>query len=40
VIAGRGGSGLILSDYGEGESIGVDIEKKEIMLRAFVEADR
>jgi len=31
--------GFILSDYGEGEAIGVELEKKRIMLDAFLEAD-
>ncbi len=31
--------GFILSDYGQGEAIGVDIEKKKIMLDAFLSAD-
>jgi hypothetical protein len=31
--------GFILSDYGEGEAIGVEPEKKRIMLDAFLEAD-
>ena len=30
--------GFILSDYGDGESIGVPIEKKQVMLEAFLEA--
>ena len=32
--------GFILSDYGDGEAIGVAIEKKRIMLDAFTECDR
>jgi uroporphyrinogen-III decarboxylase len=32
--------GFILSDYGDGEAIGVAPEKKQIMLDAFLEADR
>ncbi len=32
--------GFILSDYGDGEAIGVPIEKKKIMLDAFMKADR
>lgn len=31
--------GFILSDYGDGRAIGVPIEKKRIMLDAFLEAD-
>lgn len=31
--------GFILADYGEGEAIGVELEKKQIMLAAFLEAD-
>lgn len=31
--------GFILSDYGDGAAIGVPLEKKEIMLQAFLEAD-
>lgn len=31
--------GFILSDYGDGEAIGVPIEKKHIMLDAFLKAD-
>ncbi len=31
--------GFILSDYGDGEAIGVPIEKKQIMLEAFREFD-
>jgi len=31
--------GFILSDYGEGQAIGVAPEKKRIMLEAFLEAD-
>lgn len=31
--------GFVLSDYGDGEAIGVPIEKKQIMLAAFLEAD-
>lgn len=32
--------GLILGDYGDGEAIGVSLEKKEWMLAAFQAADR
>jgi hypothetical protein len=32
--------GFILSDYGDGEAIGVDAEVKRCMLDAFLEADR
>jgi len=32
--------GFILSDYGDGRAIGVDVEKKQIMLEAFYKADR
>ena len=32
-------SDFILSDYGEGEAIGAELEKKQIMLDAFLEAD-
>jgi uroporphyrinogen decarboxylase len=31
--------GFILSDYGDGQAIGVEIEKKHIMLEAFLEGD-
>ena len=31
--------GFILSDYGDGEAIGVPLEKKQVMLQAFLEAD-
>jgi len=31
--------GFILSDYGDGEAIGVSLEKKQIMLEAFLRAD-
>lgn len=31
--------GFILSDYGDGAAIGVELEKKQIMLDAFLEAD-
>ena len=31
--------GFVLSDYGDGEAIGVPIEKKQNMLAAFLEAD-
>lgn len=31
--------GFILSDYGDGAAIGVPVEKKRIMLEAFLEAD-
>jgi hypothetical protein len=33
------GGGFILSDYGDGQAIGVELEKKRIMLDAFLEAD-
>ncbi len=32
--------GFILSDYGDGQAIGVPIEKKQVMLEAFLRADR
>ena len=32
--------GFILSDYGDGAAIGVPIEKKMVMLKAFQDADR
>ncbi len=32
--------GFILSDYGDGQAIGVPLEKKQVMLRAFLDADR
>jgi uroporphyrinogen decarboxylase len=32
--------GFILSDYGDGEAIGVPVEKKQVMLDAFLAADR
>jgi len=31
--------GFILSDYGDGRAIGVDLQKKQIMLNAFLKAD-
>lgn len=31
--------GFVLSDYGDGEAIGVPLWKKEVMLQAFLEAD-
>lgn len=31
--------GFILSDYGDGDAIGVESHKKEIMLKAFLDAD-
>jgi len=31
--------GFILSDYGDGQAIGVELEKKQIMLEAFLGAD-
>lgn len=31
--------GFILSDYGDGRAIGVELEKKEAMLKAFLDAD-
>ena len=31
--------GFILSDYGDGQAIGVELEKKQIMLEAFLEID-
>jgi hypothetical protein len=31
--------GFILSDYGDGRAIGVELEKKQIMLEAFLEVD-
>jgi hypothetical protein len=31
--------GFILSDYGDGRAIGVEVEKKQVMLEAFLEAD-
>ena len=31
--------GFVLSDYGDGQAIGVPVEKKEIMLQAFLDAD-
>jgi hypothetical protein len=31
--------GFVLEDYGEGEAIGVELEKKRIMLDAFLDAD-
>jgi hypothetical protein len=33
------GGGFILSDYGDGNAIGVSTETKQIMLEAFLEAD-
>ncbi len=32
--------GFILSDYGDGQAIGVPLEKKQVMLEAFLAADR
>lgn len=32
--------GFILSDYGDGEAIGVSVESKQVMLDAFLRADR
>ncbi len=32
--------GFILSDYGDGQAIGVPLEKKQMMLEAFLAADR
>lgn len=32
--------GFVLSDYGDGRAIGVPLEKKQIMLEAFLRADR
>ena len=32
--------GFVLSDYGDGQAIGVPLEKKQIMLDAFLAADR
>ncbi len=37
---GTESGGFILSDYGDGQAIGVPIEKKQIMLDAFMQADR
>jgi len=31
--------GFVLSDYEDGESIGITFEKKQIMLNAFLEGD-
>ena len=31
--------GFILIDYGDGAAIGVDLDKKEVMLEAFLQAD-
>jgi hypothetical protein len=31
--------GFILSDYGDGRAIGVELDKKQVMLDAFLEAD-
>ena len=31
--------GFILSDYGDGQAIGVPLEKKQVMLNAFLDAD-
>jgi len=36
---GTNKGGFILSDYGDGEAIGVEVEKKRIMLEAFQELD-
>lgn len=32
--------GFVLSDYGDGRAIGVPLEKKQLMLEAFLRADR
>ena len=32
--------GFVLSDYGDGQAIGVPLEKKQVMLQAFRDADR
>lgn len=37
---GTARGGFILSDYGDGQAIGVPLEKKQIMLDAFLAADR
>ena len=36
---GHPDGGFILSDYGDGQAIGVELEKKQAMLQAFREAD-
>ena len=36
---GTADGGFVLSDYGDGAAIGVELEKKQIMLEAFLEAD-
>lgn len=37
---GTPAGGFILSDYGDGQAIGVPLEKKQVMLDAFLAADR
>ena len=37
---GTPAGGFVLSDYGDGQAIGVPIEKKQVMLDAFLAADR
>jgi uroporphyrinogen-III decarboxylase len=37
---GTDGGGFILADYGDGEAIGVPIEKKQVMFDAFMKYDR
>jgi uroporphyrinogen decarboxylase len=32
--------GFVLSDYGDGQAIGVPLERKQVMLEAFLAADR
>ena len=36
---GTPAGGFVLSDYGDGQAIGVPLEKKQVMLRAFLDAD-
>jgi uroporphyrinogen decarboxylase len=36
---GTPAGGFILSDYGDGQAIGVALEKKQVMLEAFLQAD-
>jgi uroporphyrinogen-III decarboxylase len=37
---GTPAGGFVLSDYGDGQAIGVPLEKKQVMLDAFRAADR
>ena len=37
---GTSEGGFVLSDYGDGQAIGVPLEKKQVMLDTFLAADR